>query len=229
MIATFDHIEELATNIKTFWFKPPHKVHYLAGQYTQLTLPHDNPDERGDKHWFTLSSSPSENMLSISTKFSNPGSSFKQTLRALKSGSKVHLADPMGDFVLPKDASIPLIFVGGGMGVTPMRSMIKWLTDTKGKYYITLLYVAANPQELIFLPLFKSYCQQVITLTRQEDGDKATLTAAKIMELTKPAKEARIYLSGPEPMIEAQVDQFAKTSINKDQLVTDYFPGYEPV
>ncbi len=229
MNAVLDHIEDIASNIKTFWFKPPYKVQYLAGQYTQLKLPHDKPDERGDKHWFTLSSSPSEALLAITTKFSSPGSTFKQTLKALKPGSEVHLAEPMGDFVLPKDLSIPIVFIAGGMGLTPMRSMVKWLSDTGEKRDITMLYVAARPDELAFLPLFQNYCRQLIVKTRSEDGDQATLTALKILELAKPTPEALLYISGPEPMVETLVDQFADTFISKDRLVTDYFPGYLPV
>lgn len=229
MKVVFDHHEDTAQNIKTFWFKPSREVAYTAGQFTEIKLPHDHPDERGDKRWFTLSSSPTEELLSITTKFSSPGSSFKQTLLALKSGTELHLADPMGDFVLPKDVSIPLVFVAGGIGVTPMRSMVTWLRDSKQRRDITLLYVASSDNQLAFVPLFQKYCRYVVILTRERDGNGAELTAKRILELTKPADNAQIYLSGPEPMIEILVDQFTKTDIEKGRLVTDYFPGYEPI
>src|SRR5687767_16013481 len=110
MNVTFDHIEDIAANIKTFWFKPERPVRYTAGQFTEIYLPHPNADERGQKHWFTVSSSPTDPMVSITTKFAlDRSSTFKQTLRALEPGTKLHLADPMGDFVLPKDKNIPLV------------------------------------------------------------------------------------------------------------------------
>ncbi|MBI3624317.1 FAD-dependent oxidoreductase [Candidatus Saccharibacteria bacterium] len=173
---SFEDTENVAENIKTFWFKTRRPVHYTPGQFTQLRLAHQNVDKRGDKRWFTLSSSPSESLLAITTKLSQPGSSFKRSLRQLQPGTELHLADPTGDFVLPKDASIPLIFVAGGIGITPMRSMIKWLTDMKEQRHITLLYAVNSRRELAFLPLLKHYCQPVIILSREVNRQEATLS-----------------------------------------------------
>ncbi len=59
----FDHTTKEAENISTFYFKPEKPVDYTSGQFTRLNLPHDNPDDRGAKRWFTLSSSPTEPLL----------------------------------------------------------------------------------------------------------------------------------------------------------------------
>src|SRR5438128_2636442 len=139
MKVVFDHTQEtIASSIKSFWFKPTRPVHYTAGQYIELKLPHDKPDNRGERRWFTLSSYPTEPLLSITTKFTDPGSSFKRALLDMKQGQIINMSDPMGDFVLPKDDTIPLIFVAGGIGVTPVRSMIKWLSDKAEKRDIKL-------------------------------------------------------------------------------------------
>jgi ferredoxin-NADP reductase len=135
----------------------------------------------------------------------------------------------MGDFVLPKDKTIPLIFVAGGLGITPLRSMVKYLTDNQEKRDIQMIYVTSVPEDQVFVPLFKSYVQKLTLLNRQDDQDQATLTAQTIIDLSQPSLRSRIYLSGPEPMIEDLVDQFKKTTIKTDQLVTDYFPGYTPI
>ncbi len=158
MKVTFEHSAPEAKNIRTFYFRPPKPVRYTAGQFIELTLPHDQPDERGIKHWFTLSSSPIEELLSITTKFDPVHSStFKQTLFSLKPKQVVAMADPMGDFVLPKDKSRPLIFIAGGMGITPMRSMIKWLDDTQEHRIIHLIYGVSEPSQFIFRELFAKY------------------------------------------------------------------------
>src|SRR4051812_34213512 len=128
MKAIFDHSQPEAANITTFFFRPEKPVQYTAGQFTELYLPHNNPDKRGIKRWFTISSSPSEELLSITTKFTpEKGSSFKETLRKLVPGTEVHLEEPMGDFVLPKLIQTPLIFVAGGIGITPFHSILEWL------------------------------------------------------------------------------------------------------
>jgi len=153
MKAKLDHIvhENKAKTINSFWFEPEHPLDQIAGQYIEMSIPHDKTDDRGTKRWFTISSSPSDAPLfSITTKFSRPSSTFKSALHKLKIGDSVSISDPMGDFVLPKDDTIPLIFVAGGIGITPFHSIIKWLEDTKQSRDITFLYAAKVEGELIF-------------------------------------------------------------------------------
>src|SRR5882724_4223783 len=101
MKVTFDHSQDEAANIRTFFFRPEKPMHYTAGQYTQLHLPHVRPDDRGQKRWFTLSSSPTEELLTITTKFAgDKSSSFKKALSKLQPGTELTMAEAMGDFVL---------------------------------------------------------------------------------------------------------------------------------
>jgi glycine betaine catabolism B len=150
MRARLEHIEDIGGHAKTFWFKPERRVRYVAGQFTELHLPHD-ADDRGIRRWFTLSSSPTENLVGITTRFARQqGSSFKRQLAGLRAGMTLDLADPMGDFVLPKDQSIPLVFAVAGLGITPVRSMVKWLVDTQEKRDIRLIYADSQPNDLLF-------------------------------------------------------------------------------
>lgn len=231
MNVTLDHVEDVAHNIKTFWFKPDKKTRYTAGQFTELHLPHDNPDDRGIRRWFTLSSSPSEDLLSITTKFASQHSStFKQQLASLQPGTKLHLAEAMGDFVLPKDPAVPLVFVAGGMGITPMRSMVKWLLDAKERRAIQLIYAVTQPDEMAFVPLFEDYGLTFIPVVKNPApgyaGETGSLDTDRILALTDHDDATRFYLSGPEPMVEAFTKDLVAKGINKHSLVTDYFPGY---
>jgi ferredoxin-NADP reductase len=232
MNVVFERTEEIAHNIKTFWFKPEQSVRYLAGQFTEIYLSHDNPDERGTKRWFTLSSSPTERLLSITTKFaSHQGSSFKQCLAQLKRGTRLRLAEPMGDFVLPKDKSIPLVFVAGGMGITPMGSMVKWLLDSGEKRKIHLIYVVTEEDELAFVSLFQEYKLEFTPLVKNPDasyrGQTGSLSVDRILELARDDGKSLVYLSGPEPMIETFFKGLRAKGIANERLVTDYFPGYQ--
>jgi glycine betaine catabolism B len=232
MNVTFDHSEPVAHNIKTFWFKPERKVDYIAGQFTEIYLPHDTPDDRGIRRWFTLSSSPSEELVSITTKFaSHDGSSFKRQLAALEPGMELKLADPMGDFVLPKDPSIPLVFVAGGMGITPMRSMIKWLSDTGEQRQIHLVYAVTELDDLAFEPLFRSYDLQFTPIVKHPPegygGQTGSLSSDRILELAGNKADSLIYLSGPEPMVETFFKDLQTKGVAAERLVTDYFPGYQ--
>src|SRR3990167_2473682 len=108
-----------AAHIQTFIFDKPADLNYTAGQFITLTVPHPNADDRGSRRWFTASSSPTEDYLSITTKLSQPGSSFKQALRQLAPGTPVEMLEPKGDFILPDDPTQPIVLVAGGIGVTP--------------------------------------------------------------------------------------------------------------
>ena len=226
MYAILTRVDDTAQNIKTFWFKPQTPAHYIAGQFIEFYLLHEHADDRGQRRWFTLSSSPSEDMLSITTKFAlENGSTFKQTLGELPLGSRIMFSEPMGDFVLPKDTSIPLVFVAGGIGVTPMRSMVKWLTDKAEKRDVTVLYGARDKREIAFRGLFEAYCggDQFKTFTDRP------ITSEDILAVIKSKPEALIYLAGPEPMVEKYVADLKQVGIQSRQLVTDYFPGYPGV
>jgi ferredoxin-NADP reductase len=231
MNVTLGHTEQLNEHVRTFWFKPDRMPHYTAGQFIELTVPHDNPDERGVRHWFTLSSSPTDELLSITTKFaSGRSSTFKQALFAKNPGDTLVMSEPMGDFVLPIDKTIPLLFVAGGIGVTPIHSMVKWLVDTGEQRQAQLFYAAETPQDFVFTDLFKQHGLPVTYLVSQPDatwqGETGHITAEHILQSVGDAKNTLIFISGPEPMTESLVDGLKAAGIPENRLVTDYFPGY---
>lgn len=231
MHAIFDHYEEESENIRTFWFKPERELRYTAGQYTELTLRHSDPDSRGIKRWFTLSSPPGGELVSITTKYAGTETStFKKTLWKLKPGHEVDLAEAMGDFVLPKLVQTPLIFVAGGMGLTPMHSMAGWLAASNEERDIRFLYAVAHEDDIILLPdIEKAGIYPTVIVSDPSPawgGERGHLSAELILGLEKPSDETLIYLSGPEPMLEALESDLKKQGINQRQLVTDFFPGY---
>lgn len=237
MKATLVRTDTITPHMKTFWFEPEKQVQYVAGQYTQLYLPHANTDNRGDKRWFTLSSSPTEPLVSITTKFADArSSSFKQVLQALTPGVDVHLAEPMGDFVLPKDMTIPILFAAGGAGITPVRSMIKYLADSGEMRNVQLLHSAATQEELAFCALFKEYkplYYQPIVKNAHRDwpGETGALMTERILQAvgTGNSADGLIYLSGPEILVEKLDKELRQAGIAPERLVTDFFHGYRDV
>ena len=226
------HLENRARTVYTFWFEPERPVNWLAGQYIEMTLPHADPDSRGTKRWFTLSSSPTQApLISITTKLvAQNGSSFKRALMALRPGDAVHISEPMGDFVLPKDPDLPLVFVAGGIGITPFHSIITFLLDTKQARNVTLIYAVAQPQDMVFEKTFERYGMNRLFVTsrpdRTWDGLTGQLSGQRIVTLARPADDGLIYLSGPEPMVESLQNQLLTAGFNQNRIVGDFFPGY---
>ena len=232
MNVTLDHIDQEANNIKTFWFKPERPIDYVAGQYIELTLKHDNPDDRGEKHWFTLSSAPGHELVSITTKYAgdDKSSTFKKALFNLEPGATLQMSEPSGDFVLPKDPNIPLVFVAGGIGLTPFHSIFEWLADHNEHRSITFIYGVRSEEEIIFQPTFeRAGIHATIVVSEPSEswgGERGKLSAELVLGLTHPAENALIYMSGPEPMVEALEKDFKDHGIKAEQLVGDFFPGY---
>lgn len=234
MKAVLDHTEDTAANIKTFWFKTEKPMRFVAGQFTELYLPHPNTDSRGDKHWFTISSIPADNLVSITSKFAPERSStFKQTLWGLQPGAEVTLAEPMGDFVLPKDPSIPILYAACGIGVTPVHSMVKQLQHDHQKRDITLLYGVRNSEDLAFSNVFETANIAYKPIVKQPDeswtGDIGVLDSARILDELCNKKDALVFLSGPEFWAEQTLAELTKAGIPTELLITDYFHGYSQV
>lgn len=222
--------EDIAQNIKSFWFRPLAPVTFIAGQYTQLHLPHKDADERGQKRWFTISSAPGEELLSITTKIDPvKPSSFKRELLNLKTGFVLTADDPLGDFVLPKDQTTPLIFIAGGIGITPYHSIVQWLQMQREKRHIHLIYGVNNPKELAYIPLFKETIDVTVLVSSPSPdwtGQTGRISANLILQQYSKANSSLIFIAGPEPMVEVLNKDLINSGINQANLVTDYFPGY---
>lgn len=234
MNVTFIGREATAANIYTFHFKPEKPANFEPGQYTQIKLPHQPEDKRGHKRWFTLSSSPTEPDLTITTKMATlSGSSFKANLMKVAVGTKLELAKPDGDFTLDKDPNKMLVFVAGGIGITPFHSIIKYLHDKNQERPIQLIYGANTPEDFAFRELFDNTpaISQVRYVVREPapgwDGSTGILGSKTISDLAGGLEGKLVYLSGPEPMVEALESELHASGQDKKQIKTDFFPGYE--
>ncbi len=235
MKVVFDHSKDEAANIRTVYFKPERPVHYTAGQFAEWTLQHPRPDKRGVKRWFTISSAPTDQLLSITTKFAgaDKSSSFKKALFKMKPGHELLMSDPMGDFVLPKLIQTPLVFVAGGIGLTPFHSMLSWLAATGETRPIKMLYALRVEDEIVFQETFdKAGVQPTIVISQPSaawGGERGKLSADLILGLEKPSEDTLVYVSGPEPLVEDLEKDLKKAGVNKHQLVLDFFPNYTGV
>lgn len=220
MKVVFVKSEAESSNIRTFYFRPEKTVEYTAGQFAEWTLPHLKPDNRGISRWFTISSSPTDELVSITTKFADKNSSsFKKALLKLKPGDEIDMSEAMGDFVLPKLIQTPLIFIAGGIGITPFHSILKWLESTSEKRPIKIIYGVNSEEEIIFQSTFDATEQPVNIVV----GDIRT---DHILGFGKPTEDTLIYVAGPEPMVEKLENELYAMGIKSRQFVGDFFPNY---
>lgn len=228
--------EQIAPDLADFVFRQDKKVRYKAGQYMEWTLPHKKSDLRGVRRYFTLASSPTEDTLRIGVRFYPKGSSFKRALDTLGAGTPIAAGNLGGDFILPKNPAEKLAFIAGGIGITPYRSMIKYLLDTGEKRVVTLLYSEVSAGELAYTDVFDQAEREldlktVYTLTGPDppagwQGKTGFLNAAMIAAEVPDYRERTFYISGSHTMVVAMQDALRSLGVPRRRIKTDFFPGY---
>ncbi len=227
----------LAKDTLGFIFIPNKKLAFLPGQYMEWTLPQKKQDSRGNRRYFTLASSPTEDNIQLGVKYYPQASQFKQTLASLEPDSKMIIGTLAGDFTLPDDQTKKLVFIAGGIGVTPFRSMIKYLIDKNQKRDIVLFYSNKTQDEIAYKEIFDQAAtviglKTIYTLSDESKippgwtGDKGFLTADKVKQAVPDFKQRTFYLSGPHGMVTAFEKTLAEVGVPKLQIKTDYFPGF---
>lgn len=223
-------------NTGVFAFAPSMPIKFIPGQYMEWTLPHPKTDNRGNRRYFSIASSPTEKEIILTVKFYNPSSSYKKKLQTLKPGDSIIAASLSGDFVLPKNLSNPLVFIAGGVGIAPFRSMIKYIIDNKLSVNIVLFYANRTADEIAFNDVFteaENYgVKTIYTLTDQAKvpanwlGEKDYVTPGLIQKYVTDYKNSLYYLSGPQLMIESYETMLMDMKISNKQIKHDFFPGY---
>ncbi len=138
------HIKQEFPNIWSFVFEKPQGFFYYPGQYIDVRL--DNTKDPYPTRAFTLSSSPTEDFLMVTTRLGH--SEYKKTLRTLKAGDTITISHPSGTFSY--DHTEPGVFVARGIGITPFRSIIKHLTDTNQPHKPIDVYYIDHDQNFLF-------------------------------------------------------------------------------
>lgn len=218
--------EQLSDNLWAFRFKPNIDLAWTPGQFVRVELPHDNPDDEGVRRFFTISSAPYEGIVQITTRISD--STFKQALAALPVGGDLLLLDmPDGDFVWEEESDRPLVFVAGGIGITPFRSMLRQRAHDNLPLAATLIY-ANRTDAIAFKDEFDGYADQDAAFTvHYLTGER--LSAEKLHELVPGINGTLVYVSGPEPMVESIGNDLKAAGLPAERLKQDYFPNYTEI
>lgn len=222
-------------SVKDFVFEGgPSK--YLPGQYMEFTLPHHKTDSRGARRYFTLASSPTEKQLHLGVKFYPQGSTYKKALVEIKPGTPMAASGLGGDFTLPKDKTKKLAFIAGGIGITPFRSMVKYMLDSGDNRDFVMLYSEKTRGDLAYADVFneaqsRDRMRVIYTLTSPSGSEPAgfrngKVTSEMISREIPDYLERTFYLSGPHNMVAAVRRELEDLGVPERQIRVDFFPGY---
>lgn len=234
-LLTLSEKNNIALDTYDFAFATDSKPQFKPGQYLEWTLPHDHPDNRGNRRYFTIASSPTESGLRLGVKFYQNGSTFKQTLAVLPKDGMLSAGSLAGDFTLPDDPKKKLVFIAGGIGITPFRSMIKYLMDKNEKRDIVCFYSNKTIQEIAYVDVFDEAIETIglkMIYTLTDDipttwrGGRGFVNADMIKREAPDYKERYFYISGPHGMVSAFEKTLAEMGVPKSQIKVDFFPGF---
>lgn len=221
---------------------------YRAGQFAFFDIGGVYNDSKGPVRHFTISSSPTENFIMLSTRIRD--SPYKKRLESLEEGTKVKVRGPEGKFVLDEeDNSKTIVFLSGGIGVTPFRSMIKYVTDKQLPIKIIMFDSNKNKESILFKQEFDEWSninkniKIIYTVTEEENpskvqsstsmniwkGEYGRINKEMILRHVDASgfKDSLFYICGPLPMIKAMKSLIQEElKIPKERIMVEEFTGY---
>jgi ferredoxin-NADP reductase/Na+-translocating ferredoxin:NAD+ oxidoreductase RnfD subunit len=226
----------IAPDTYEFVFPAPPRFTFNPGQYMEWTLGHPQPDERGNRRYFTLASAPTEHNIRLAVKFYPNSSTFKRAMLSSTRETILMASQLAGDFVLPDDPRQPCILIAGGIGVTPFRSMIKYLLDRRQRRPITLFYAAKTLDEFVYRDVFDRAEKElgirtVYTVTDNSNvpagwsGKVGRITPDLIRKTVPAYRDCIFYISGPRSMVSTFKDAIQHLAVTGLDIRTDYFAG----
>lgn len=211
--------------VVSFIFEPAESLVWKAGQFFHYVLHHEPTDNRGSDRWFTIASAPSEKHVMITTRLATEhGSTFKKALQNLKIGDAIEISDLDGEYIV-EDLTQEYVFVAGGIGITPIRSILKELDHAGAQISATVLY-ANRDQNIIYKDELESFVKNNPKLKIHYIISPERIDEAKIKKLVPDIQKALFYVSGPEPMVEGLGNILKAMGVHADHLKQDWFPGY---
>lgn len=229
--------KQVSPDTVVFAFDKTKDFKFIPGQYMEWTLPHKNSDSRGNRRYFSISSSPTEDEISLTVKFYNPSSSYKKELINIDSQKQIIAAQVAGDFTLPENLKVPLVFIAGGVGIAPFRSMIQYIVDKNLIVDIILLYTNRTKEDILFADIFeKAKLNGVKTIYNLTDkdhlpadwqGSSGYISKESVSQLIPDFSKRKFYLSGPQLMVQRFEETLLSSGVGRGNIKTDFFPGYE--
>jgi ferredoxin-NADP reductase len=227
---------QLTPLLYDFGFASDTKINFTPGQYMEWTLPHEHADIRGNRRSFSIASAPEDKELHMVVRLQpDKSSSFKSKLNKLNKGDHITVGKLAGHFIMPKDKSEKLIFIAGGVGITPFHSMISSLVKRNEQRDIVVFYLVSDESEYCFKDIWQQAAilgvKVIPVLTHGETssnwpGLKGRLSEAMIKDSISDYKDRKYYLSGPNGFVVSYKRLLRGLGIMQQSIVSDYFSGY---
>ncbi|HTW93252.1 MAG TPA: 2Fe-2S iron-sulfur cluster-binding protein [Tepidisphaeraceae bacterium] len=230
-------IVELTPNVKTFRLVPIDggrlPFTYLPGQHLNIAVSIDGVVHR---RCYTIASSPTRpEYCEITMKREESGVVSRFLHDAAGEGTEIEASGPGGKFTFTGEEADALLLIGGGVGITPLMSVVRYLTDRKWGGRIELLYCARTHRDIIFrdeLEELSRRCANLritTTLTRQSEnhwpGHRGRITPEMLRNVLPPGQNRRVHICGPLEMAGEVSRMLQEAGVGAEQIKSEAFGG----
>ena len=228
---------EVAEGTMAFRFEKPSRWTFKAGQYLNMTLLNPSEtDSEGNVRSFSIASAPHEETVMVATRMRD--TAFKRVLKTMPFGIDVKIEGPFGNLILQDDSTRTAVFLAGGIGITPFRSIVHSAASAKLPNHIVLFYSSRRPEDAPFLAELQSlegdnpHYRLIASMTEMGkshlpwNGETALINQEMLRKYLKDAASPIYYIAGPPAMVKGLQEMLNKAGTNNDDIRVEEFAGY---
>jgi ferredoxin-NADP reductase len=236
-VSRLEYREKICEGTLALELTKPSIYHFRAGQYMEITVIEPRKrDIGGNSRTFSMASAPFEDKLTLVMRLSN--SAFKEELRLLPLGSPIHISGAAGSFVLDEDPERAAVFLVGGVGLAPCRSILRQAVHDRIKRHIFLFYSNRRPEDAAYLgELFKLEKEHpnfrlIATMTRMANsesawnGETGPINAAMLRRFLTGVKTPVYYVTGPSRFVTGMISALTALDVGEADVRIEDFGEY---
>src|ERR1035437_9893323 len=229
--------QEIAEGTMAFHFEKPPGWTFEAGQAIDITLlAPSETDAEGNTRTFTIASAPYEKSLMLATRMRD--TAFKRVLKVMPVGPLVQMEGPAGALTRPRDAARTAVFLSGGIGITPFRSIAFSAAKEHLPHRIFLFYSNRRPEDAAFLAELLTLEEEnpnyklIASMTEMEKshrpwhGETGVIRKDMLGRYLKDAASPIYYIAGPPPMVKGLHMMINESGVAESDIRTEEFSGY---
>jgi ferredoxin-NADP reductase len=225
--------ERIARDTMAFWFDTNGASYeFRAGQHADFVF----GSASDNSHTFSLVSSPRDRG-SIMIAMRMRQTVFKSAIRAAALGTKFTVSRPRGSFTLHQDITRPAVFLAGGIGIAPIRSILQSATQERLPHKLYLFYSNREADDAAFMDELQSMAARnpnftlVLTVTGHKTlawpYEKGHITREMLIRYLLGLNGPVYYIAGPSGMVTGMTDLLVSSGVSPDDMRTEEFGDYK--
>ncbi len=225
--------KEIADNTFSFIFDISNVDYkFEAGQYAHLRIPdHDFKDNKNNTRPLSIASSPDNRKeLMIAARIGS--SAFINYLAGIPIGSRVFISEPSGNLTLPGDDNIDCVFIVGGIGITPVRSIVEYATQNNLGHKLHLFYLNHSESQTAFKKDFEkwdylnknfSFIPVIDRENKNRKNEFGPFGKELLYKYLNNLDEKNFYLTGPPQMVNSVKKILIHEGVPEERINTEKF------